>query len=69
MAAAYDEIKLNGNGIIPGFALTLKQMSDNGKGVGIFWSPLGYKTTGQGESIPGYAPLVFEIELVAKPED
>lgn len=68
MAGDYSEIKLSGNTTISGFALTLKQMSDNEKGVGIFWSPLGYKENGSGSSIPGYAPLVFEIELVAKPE-
>ena len=39
------------------------------KGVGIFYSDLGYSYSGSGKSIPGYAPLVFEIELVAKPED
>lgn len=69
MAANYEDIKLSGNSIIKGFALTLKQMSDNEKGTGIFWSQLGYGTNGNGSSIPGYAPLVFEIELVAKPED
>lgn len=69
MAAKYDEIRLSGNEIIDGFALTVKQMGDNEKGIGVFWSQLGYGTNGNGSAIPGYAPLVFEIELVAKPED
>ena len=69
MAADYSDIKLGGSSTIDGFALTLKQMSDNEKGVGIFWSWLGYQSSGSGASIPGYAPLIFEIELVAKPED
>ncbi len=69
MAADYNDIKLDGNEIIDGFALTLKQMSSNEKGVGIFWSQLGYSTGGNGSAIPGYAPLIFEIELVAAPED
>lgn len=69
MAEKYSDIKLNGSTTIDGFAMTIKQMSDNEKGVGIFWSQLGYGTNGKGSGIPGYAPLVFEIELVAKPED
>jgi FKBP-type peptidyl-prolyl cis-trans isomerase len=37
------------------------------KAVGVFYSPLGYSYNGSG-SIPAYAPLVFEIEIVDKPE-
>ncbi len=55
--------------IIQGFALTLWQMRPMEKGIGIFYSPLGYSYSGSGRSIPGYAPLIFEIEIVAKPED
>ena len=54
--------------IIEGFALTLWQMKAMEKGVGIFYSPLGYNKAGSGDLIPGYAPLIFEIEIVAKPE-
>jgi hypothetical protein len=54
--------------IIAGFAETLWQMKDMEKGVGVFYSNLGYTHSGSGTSIPGYAPLIFEIELVAKPE-
>jgi FKBP-type peptidyl-prolyl cis-trans isomerase len=54
--------------MISGFAKTLWQMKDMEKGVGIFYSNLGYGYSGSGSSIPGYAPLIFEIELVAKPE-
>lgn len=53
--------------IIEGFALTLWQMKAMEKGVGVFYSNLGYQYSGSGSSIPGYAPLVFEIELVEKP--
>ncbi len=54
---------------ISGFALTLWQMHPMEKGLGIFYSPLGYSYSGSGKSIPGYSPLIFEIEIVAKPED
>ena len=67
MASDYSEIKLNGSSVIEGFGMTIKQMGENEKGIGIFWSKLGYKTAGSGASIPGYAPLIFEIELTAKP--
>lgn len=59
----------SGSSVISGFALTLWQMRAMEKGVGVFWSPLGYSYSGSGSSIPGYAPLIFEIELVAEPED
>lgn len=57
----------SGSSVIPGFALTLWHMHPMEKGIGVFYSPLGYSYNGSGESIPGYAPLVFEIEIVEKP--
>lgn len=68
-AEEYTDIKLNGSSVIAGFALTLWQMREFEKGMGIFYSPLGYSYSGSGSSIPGYAPLIFEIEIVTKPED
>lgn len=59
----------NESSIITGFALTLWQMGAMEKGIGIFPSPYGYGATGTGSSIPGYEPLIFEIELVEKPEE
>ncbi len=64
----WSEIKLGESSVIPGFALTLWQMGPMEKGIGVFYSPLGYSYNGSGKSIPGYAPLIFEIEIVAKPE-
>lgn len=55
--------------VIDGFARTLWHMHPMEKGIGVFYSPLGYSYNGSGASIPGYAPLIFEIEIVAKPED
>ena len=54
---------------IKGFALTLWHMNPMSKGIGIFTSALGYSYNGSGASIPGYAPLIFEIEIVDEPED
>lgn len=65
----YDDITLSGSSVINGFALTIWQMRAFEKGVGIFYSELGYSYSGSGNSIPGYSPLIFEIELVEKPED
>ena len=55
--------------VISGFAYTLKQMKAMEKGVGIFYSPLGYSYSGSEPSIPPYAPLIFEIELVEEPAE
>ena len=57
------------NSVIEGFALTLWQMRSMEKGVGVFYSNLGYQYSGSGASIPGYAPLIFEVEIVEKPEE
>ncbi len=59
----------DGSSIIAGFALTLWQMHPMEKGIGIFYSALGYSYSGSGASIPAYAPLIFEIEIVEKPEE
>lgn len=59
----------NKSDIIDGFGLTLWQMTSREKGVGVFYSTYGYSYSGSGSSIPGYAPLIFEIEIVAEPED
>ena len=65
---------MDGSSVISGFAMALWNLNDLGdggkmdKGIGIFYSPLGYATSGSGSSIPAYAPLVFEIEIVPAPE-
>lgn len=59
----------DGGSIITGFALALRQMGAFEKGIAVFTSPYGYSNSGSGSSIPGYSPLVFELEVVAKPEE
>ncbi len=68
-AKEYQDIQLSGSEVIKGFALTMWQMRAFEKGVGIFYSDLGYTHSGSGKSIPGYSPLIFEIEIVKKPEE
>ena len=65
----YSDITMgsSASSVIGGFALTLWQMKAMEKGIGIFYSPLGYSYSGSEPSIPPYAPLIFEIEIVAKP--
>lgn len=53
--------------VISGFALTLWQMKAMEKGIGVFYSPLGYSYNGNGNSIPGYSPLIFIIDIVENP--
>ncbi len=55
--------------LISGFTLTLWQMRPMEKGIGVFYSTLGYGASGSGNTIPAYSPLIFEIEIVEKPEE
>ena len=67
----WSDITLDGSEVIGGFSRTLWQMGKlrkGSKGVGIFYSELGYGYSGS-SNIPGYAPLIFEIEFVDKPEE
>ena len=66
--SSWSETKMDDNGIIKGFARMLWQMKSFEKGTGVFYSPLGYGYRGSGETIPAYAPLRFDIQIVAKPE-
>ena len=61
-------VTLEGSSVISGWAKALSMMNDHEKGVAMFFSSLGYSYSGSGNSIPPYAPLIFEIELVDNPE-
>ena len=63
----WSDIKLGSSSVVEGFARTLFAMHAYEKGAGIFYSPIGYSYKGSGSSIPGYAPLRFDVELVDKP--
>ena len=60
---SFSDLKMSSSSLISGFSRTLWQMN-KGKGIGIFWSDLGYGSSGSGSMIPGYVPLMFEIEIV-----
>lgn len=55
------------SGVITGFALSIWQMHPYESGRGIFTSDYGYKESGSGKNIGGYAPLIFDIDVVDKP--
>lgn len=60
----YDESTGETSTPIVGFQKLLWEMRRYGKSVGIFYSDLGYGDTGSGNKIPGYSPLLFEVEIV-----
>ncbi len=66
---SYSEITMSSSSLITGFTRTLWAMNPMGKAIAIFTSDYGYGSSGSGSVIPGYAPLIFEIELVEEPED
>lgn len=65
-AEDYKEIKLGESTVIDGFAYTLSKMHPGENGSGIFYSSLGYGSSGSGSSIPPYSPLRFDISVVDK---
>ena len=74
LAAEYPDITMSstesgeGSTMVDGFSYCLSNMKKNEKGIVSFYSVYGYGTNGKG-SIPKYAPISFEIELVPKPEE
>lgn len=64
----YTKITMGSSTPIAGFSYMLSKMRHFEKGVGIFYSGLGYGTKGSGDNIPAYSPLIFEIEIVEKAE-
>ena len=63
----YSDDSSEGSSVITGFSKTLWKMRHYGKSAGLFVSAYGYGSSGNGNSILGYAPLMFEIEIVDKP--
>ena len=63
----YTELQLNGSSVINGFALMVHNMHPFEAGTSVFYSQAGYGAEGSGSTIPGYSPLVFEVEVTKKP--
>jgi FKBP-type peptidyl-prolyl cis-trans isomerase FkpA len=57
-------ITIGGKSVIPGFEEGVKLMKEEGRARIVLPSSLAYGPAGSGASIPGYTPLVFEVELV-----
>ena len=69
----YTDIKMtayqssSSSSVIDGFSYALDKMHPYEKGTAVFYSTMGYKSTGSGSTIPGYSPLRFDFEIVDKP--
>ncbi|MDE5889587.1 MAG: FKBP-type peptidyl-prolyl cis-trans isomerase [Bacteroidales bacterium] len=62
-------VQLNSNTVIQGFSSTICRMKYYGaKGIGVFYSALGYGASGSGSIIPSYAPLIFEVNIEVEEE-
>jgi len=61
----YTEITMgsSSSSIIDGFAYALSKMHYGEEATVIFWSGLGYSSTGSGNTIPAYCPLRFDISI------
>ncbi|MBO4469597.1 MAG: FKBP-type peptidyl-prolyl cis-trans isomerase [Bacteroidales bacterium] len=53
--------------VISGFSTALFHMHSHEKGRAFMTSTFGYQSSGSGSTIPGYCPLIFDIEFVDKP--
>ena len=64
-SATYSSITMDGSSsLVDGFKAGLYKMHWAGqKATVLFVSDLGYSSTGSGDRIPPYAPLIFELEL------
>ncbi|MCD8313501.1 MAG: FKBP-type peptidyl-prolyl cis-trans isomerase [Bacteroidales bacterium] len=57
-------VTLSSSDVITGFGSIITRMGWHEKAVGVFYSNLGYGSSGSGYLIPPYAPLEFEIRIV-----
>ena len=65
IATNYTEMKMNDSSLIEGFSAGLSKMRWlNQKATILFISSLGYTSSGSGQTIPPFSPLIFEIELL-----
>lgn len=63
--SSYESITMDGSSVISGFKGGMSLMHWKGqKAVFLFTSKHGYTSSGSGNRIPGYAPLIFEVEIL-----
>lgn len=62
-----DDSTAEGN-LVDGFAYCCSILRPFEKGTCTFYSTRGYAANGNGSSIPAYASLRFDIDVVAKPK-
>lgn len=67
MAEKNEDIKFGSGSAIAGFSKALSLMTPYEKARFAFTSSMGYGAKGSGNSIPAYSPLIFEIQVVGKP--
>lgn len=67
MAEKIEDIKFGSGSAITGFSKALSLMTPFEKSRFAFVSSMGYSSKGSGNTIPAYSPLVFEIQIVGKP--
>lgn len=53
--------------VVDGFANAFLHMHQYESGTVVFWSYLGYYSSGSGSTIPAFCPLRFDIDIVKKP--
>lgn len=70
-SSSYSSISMNGSSsLVEGFKAGLSKMGWAGqKATVLFVSDYGYSSTGSGDRIPPYAPLIFELELLEEEAD
>ena len=67
-SGTYADIKFgSASSAIDGFKYALSQMHPFEKGTAVFYSGLGYSYSGSSPTIPAYAPLRFDLQIVPKP--
>ena len=55
------------NSVVSGFSTAIFNMHSHEKGRVYMVSSKAYSTSGSGDAIPGYCPLMFEIQIVDNP--
>ena len=58
------QVRVGSGNVIKGFEEGIAKMKIGEKAMLVFPSSLGYGTQGSGNTIPPYAPLLFEVEVV-----